>query len=147
LEIRFARSDADLAAIREIRRRVFGEEQGLPHSGEVDQDDWHSVHVLAVVPAGAIGCGRLTFPDTERPHALIAWVATLPAFRRHGVGAAIMRVLIETADERGIATILLSAQTHALRFYQRLGFMPYGERFFVHGIEHQYMYRHHPPAR
>jgi predicted GNAT family N-acyltransferase len=144
LEIRFARSDAEMAAIHEIRRRVFGDEQGIPGSSDKDQDDWHSMHVLATIPEGAIGTGRLTLPDAERAYALIAWIATLPGYRRRGVGVSIMRLLLDTADQLEVETTLLSAQTHALHFYRRLGFTPYGERFFAAGIEHQFMYRHHP---
>jgi predicted GNAT family N-acyltransferase len=144
LEVRFAHSPAELAAVREIRRRVFGLEQGVPHAGEDDADDWRSLHALAVIPEGAIGTGRLTLPDKERPHAVIAWVATLADYRGHGVAAALMRTLLAAADEAGAPTILLSAQVHAIAFYRRLGFSPYGERFIAGGIQHQFMYRSRP---
>ncbi|MGH2531888.1 MAG: GNAT family N-acetyltransferase [Thermomicrobiales bacterium] len=143
-EVRFARSPAELSAVREIRRRVFGLEQGVPHAGEDDADDWRSLHALAVIPEGAIGTGRLTLPDIERPHAVIAWVATLADYRGQGVATAIMHALIDAADEADAPTVLLSAQVHALRFYHRLGFAPYGDRFTAGGILHQLMHRPRP---
>lgn len=144
LEIRFASSPVEMAVVHEIRRRVFGHEQGLPHAGEADGDDWRSIHVLALIPEGAIGTGRLTLPTADMPHAVIAWVATLDGFRGRGVATAIMRALLATADQAGAPATLLSAQVHALRFYRSLGFIPYGDRFIAGGIRHQYMYRPRP---
>ncbi|MGH2562478.1 MAG: GNAT family N-acetyltransferase [Thermomicrobiales bacterium] len=141
LEVRFAQSPTEFAVVREIRRRVFGLEQGVPHAGEDDADDRRSLHALVVIPEGAIGTGRLTLPDKERPHAVIAWVATLADYRGYGVATAIMRALLDAADEAGAPTVLLSAQSHAIRFYRRFGFTPYGDRFSAGGIEHQFMYR------
>jgi predicted GNAT family N-acyltransferase len=148
LVIRFARDGADLTAIRALRQQVFGEEQGVAGAGEEDPDDWHSIHILALRPndGGLIGAGRLTLPTGDQPCALITWVATLASYRRRGVGAAIMHALIDAADSAGAPAILLSAQTHALRFYCDLGFAPYGERFLAGGIEHQLMYRRLPGA-
>jgi predicted GNAT family N-acyltransferase len=141
LVIRFAQDAPDLAAIRALRQQVFGVEQGVPGAGDEDPDDWHSIHVLALLPNRLIGAGRLTLPTEDQPCALITWVATLATHRRRGVGAAIMRTLIDAADSAGAPAILLSAQTHALPFYRHLGFAPYGERFVAGGIEHQLMYR------
>jgi predicted GNAT family N-acyltransferase len=146
LVIRFARDGADLAAIRDLRQQVFGVEQGVAGAGDEDPDDWHSIHVLACLPAGLVGAGRLTLPTVDQPCALITWVATRAPYRRRGIGAAIMRALIDAAGGAGAPAILLSAQTHALRFYRDRGFAPYGERFFAGGIEHQLMYRRLPGA-
>jgi ribosomal protein S18 acetylase RimI-like enzyme len=53
----------------------------------------------------------------------IVGVATLPAFRRRGLGAAVTSRLVEDALARGIETIFLSADDDAVaRVYQRLGF-------------------------
>jgi predicted GNAT family N-acyltransferase len=103
-----------------------------------------SLHALAVIPEGAVGTGRLTPPTPSRPEAQIAWVATLPDYRGRGVGTAVMHALLAAADEAGMATVLLSAQVHALGFYRRFGFVPYGNRFTVRGIEHQAMIRWRP---
>jgi predicted GNAT family N-acyltransferase len=140
-EIRFARTPAEFTAIVELRRRVFLHEQAIVDGQVTDAEDAHAIQVLAVAADGAIGTGRLSPPAIGRPEAHIAWVATLPAYRGRGVGTAIMRALLAAADEAGIAVVTLSAQTHALAFYRRLGFVPYGQRFVVRGIEHQHMAR------
>ena len=53
----------------------------------------------------------------------IVGVATLPAFRRRGIGAAVVDLLIEDALHRGVRTIFLTAGDDAIaRVYHRLGF-------------------------
>src|SRR5689334_6416374 len=126
LEIRFAESAGELAAVLEVRRRVFGDEQRIADAGVSDPDDARSLQALAVVASGAIATARLTLGAGPGGEAQIAWVATLPGYRGRGVGSAVMRFLLAAADERGVPLVLLSAQTHALAFYQRLGFTPYG---------------------
>jgi predicted GNAT family N-acyltransferase len=144
LEIRFVESEEDLAIVREIRRRVFGDEQRIADAAAPDPDDSRSLHVLAELPEGAIGTGRLTLPSKSESGSQIAWVATLPEYRRQGVGGAIMRALLATADRSQTDVTLLSAQTHALDFYRDFGFQPFGERFKMKGIEHQIMVRWRP---
>lgn len=142
--IRYARSPEELTAVYEVRRRVFHDEQALVESDVIDGEDQRSLHVLAVVDEGAIGIGRLSPPSPTRPEAHIAWVATLPGYRGGGAGTALMKTLLAAADAAGMPVVTLSAQTHALAFYRRFGFVPYGNRFLVRGIEHQMMSRRRP---
>jgi ribosomal protein S18 acetylase RimI-like enzyme len=53
----------------------------------------------------------------------IVGVATLPAYRRRGLGAAVTSLLVEDALQRGVTTIFLSAgSTDVARVYERAGF-------------------------
>ncbi|HET7770237.1 MAG TPA: GNAT family N-acetyltransferase [Chloroflexota bacterium] len=53
----------------------------------------------------------------------IVGVATLPAYRRRGIGAAVVDLLIEDALRRGAETIFLTAGDETVaRVYHRLGF-------------------------
>ncbi len=148
LSVRAAVTPDDLAAVLDLRERVFGGEQGVPDAAVLDPDDRRSLHALATLGNGdtalPVGTGRLTPGGDPWAEAQIAWVATLPEHRRHGVGAAVMRFLLDAADAAGTPAVLLSAQTHALSFYKRLGFLPYGGRFYSRGIEHQLMVRRRP---
>jgi predicted GNAT family N-acyltransferase len=47
-----------------------------------------------------------------------------------------MRALEDNARELGLDRIELHAQTHALAFYQRLGYSPVGEEYVEAGIPH-----------
>ena len=159
-----AATPAEVEAVLDLRRRVFGTEQGIATASVNDPDDDRSVHALALraVAAGLdrighrtglrtgsagwhpVGTGRLTLRFGERDDALIAWVATIPEARQQGVGTAVMRFLLAAADDAGAPLVALAAQTHAERFYRRLGFMAAGSPYLVRGIEHRWMARYRP---
>ena len=149
IEIREPDSPEEHAAVLDLRRRVFGDEQGMLDGGVSDAADAHSVLALALLFDGhdsrsrplPVGTGRLTIGGGPNGSALTTWVATLPAHRRQGIGEAVMRFLMAAAHRAGAPAVVLSAQVPAIRFYHRLGFAPYGQRFMVRGIEHQPMVR------
>jgi predicted GNAT family N-acyltransferase len=119
-----------------IRFTVFVEEQLVPPEIEMDEHDAQCVHALAFDGAGAaVGTGRL-LPDGH-----IGRMAVLLAWRGKGVGSLILEALIAKAKQRGDKTVVLSAQTHAIAFYQRHGFIPEGEVYLEAGIRHQQMQR------
>ena len=128
--------DAARAQASPIRFTVFVEEQRVPVEIEWDDEDAKSIHALAYDTQGAaIATGRL-LPDGH-----IGRMAVLQAWRGQGVGGAILERLIEVARERGDREIELFAQTHAIPFYRRYGFVENGEVFEEAGIPHQAMRR------
>lgn len=127
---------AELAAqAAPIRFEVFVEEQRVPAEMELDEFDALSCHALALVDGRPVGTGRL-LPDGH-----IGRMAVVVGWRGRGVGAALLQALIDEAGRRGMALLALSAQTHALGFYRRFGFMPEGEVYEEAGLPHQVMTR------
>ena len=127
---------AELAAqAAPIRFEVFVEEQRVPAEMELDEFDALSCHALELVDGRPVGTGRL-LPDGH-----IGRMAVVVGWRGRGVGAALLQALIDEAGRRGIAQLALSAQTHALGFYRRFGFMPEGEVYEEAGLPHQVMTR------
>lgn len=119
-----------------IREEVFVREQGVPRELELDELDTQCLHALARAPDGqAVGTGRL-LPDGH-----VGRMAVRPAWRRHGAGGAILEALVDAARARGLRTVLLSAQTHALAFYGRHGFVAEGDVYQEAGIPHRAMRR------
>jgi len=119
-----------------IRFTVFVEEQRVPVEIEWDDQDERSFHALAYSPSGeAVATGRL-LPDGH-----IGRMAVLREWRGKGVGGAILQRLLAAARERGDKQIELFAQTHAIEFYRRHGFVEGGEIFEEAGIPHQAMRR------
>lgn len=134
--VRIAQWEADAAALRAIRHAVFVLEQHVPEALEWDGIDGQCVHTIAEDASGQpIGCGRL-LPDGH-----IGRMAVLGAWRGRGVGAALLARLVEVAQQRGDAKLMLNAQLHALAFYARFGFSPVGEAFDEAGIAHLAMER------
>src|SRR5262245_22009680 len=117
-------------AAREIRTRVFVHEQNVPAELELDETDVLAHHVIAVNSSGeACGTGRL-FPDKKQPElGHIGRMAVLAASRGSGCGSAILDALIKEARRHGFVKVVLSAQTHAVEFYARHGFTPYGDEY------------------
>ena len=126
----------DLEAVYAIRDEVFHHEQQLTRFVRDDPDDQFSLNVLATVDGVPVGTGRVTLFGDE---AQIAWVAVRKPYRQLGVGRAIMVFLIDWSRQQGARYVTLNAQTHALEFYRKLGFVPVGRRFFMAHIEHQMM--------
>ena len=119
----------DLA--RPVRYQVFVVEQNVPLEMEWDDFDPVSRHVLALDADGnVIGTARL-LPDGH-----IGRMAVLSEWRNRGVGAALLRRLVALAASIGMTQIVLRAQTHAVPFYERFGFVGVGSEFFEAGIPH-----------
>lgn len=118
------------AAAMPIRYEVFVHEQHVPPDLELDDMDPVCVHAVAYDDSHAVATGRL-LPDGH-----IGRMAVLASQRGRGVGGAILKALMEEAAKRGYTTVVLNAQTHAERFYQRFGFSRAGEEFMEAGIPH-----------
>jgi predicted GNAT family N-acyltransferase len=132
-------SAAEIERAHAIRRRVFIEEQHVPEEIEMDDDDAHAFHALATVDGVAIGCGRMV--DHGASEVKIGRMAVLQEFRNTGVGAMILRFLIDRARTRGIRKAILHAQLTAEGFYLKEGFRPVGDVFEEAGIAHRLMER------
>ncbi|MGB8713429.1 MAG: GNAT family N-acetyltransferase [Onishia taeanensis] len=117
----------------EIRRLVFIEEQAVPVEDEWDGRDPDCLHILAWRGTTALGTARL-LPDGH-----IGRVAVLAEARGLGIGVALMQASIVAARSHGHAHVELAAQTHALPFYERLGFVAFGDEFLDAGIPHRNM--------
>ena len=126
------RRDAD--ALRLIRRTVFVVEQRVPEALEWDDADAASMHALATNgDANAIGCGRL-LPDGH-----IGRMAVLESWRGRGVGAALLKLLVDAACKAGHRRAIVNAQVGAMAFYARYGFVVTGAEFEEAGIAHRVM--------
>lgn len=125
---------ADFKDLRAVREPVFISEQGVPLDLEWDELDPLCQHVIARDDNNQpIGTGRLT-PDHK-----IGRMAVLKDWRGRGVGEALLQALLDRARQLGWPQVSLNAQVSALGFYERFGFVPYGDRFEEAGISHQAM--------
>ncbi|AXI86269.1 GNAT family N-acetyltransferase [Actinospica acidiphila] len=147
--VRVAEDPADREACFGVRKEVFVAEQGVPEDIEYDVHDADAVHLLAVAGDGTpLGTARLLHGASAAaknggdPSAgSLGRLAVLKRARGLGVGAALVRAVEEAARERGLTGVDLHAQTHALGFYERLGYEAYGPRFPDAGMPHRAMRR------
>jgi predicted GNAT family N-acyltransferase len=145
-----------------VRDDVFIAEQHVPEDEERDALDPIARHVLARDLDGQpIGTGRLVppfalhgidaplpdgVPPFDRSAASIGRVAVLAAWRGRSIGTALMQALLDLAQAAGYRRIELHAQTHAIGFYERLGFVAEGDEFLDCDIPHRTMRRDLPAA-
>lgn len=128
----------DLDTCRAIRREVFIVEQNVPEAEEWDGRDGAAIHLLARDDSGrAVGTARIL---VEGATGKIGRVAVLKSARGTGTGAALIRAALEELRALpGITRAKLGAQTHAIGFYEKLGFAAYGPEYDDAGIPHRDM--------
>jgi predicted GNAT family N-acyltransferase len=120
-----------------VRFPVFVAEQRVPADIELDEMDPLSLHVVAYdAPGAPLATGRLL------PDAHIGRMAVHARARGHGLGSRVLLALIEHARAAGHREVILHAQTHAIGFYRRHGFVAEGEEFMDAGIPHVVMRLH-----
>ena len=120
--------------IRPVRETVFIHEQAVPEELEWDGLDPQCAHVLAWNDQGdAIGTARM------QPNGTIGRMAVLKDWRGRGAGRALLEALLDCAVRQELTRVTLSAQTHAIGFYERAGFHVVGELFIDAGIPHRKM--------
>lgn len=149
-EVRVADGPGDRQACFAVHKDVFVAEQKVPEDIEYDAYDADAVHVLAVREDGVpLGTGRLLHGaaaaakngDGDPAVGSLGRLAVTRDARGLGVGAALVRAVEEAARARGLDAVDLHAQTHALGFYERLGYKAYGPEFPDAGIPHRAMRR------
>jgi ElaA protein len=127
----------DIATCRQLRRTVFIEEQGVSEADEIDDKDDAAIHLLATVDGLPAGSARLILMGETGK---IGRVCVLAQMRGTGLGAALMRAAVdELRRQPGVTRAKLGSQTHALGFYERLGFVAEGPVYDDAGIAHRDM--------
>jgi len=122
--------------LRRIRTVVFVHEQNVPEHEEWDGLDDDACHFLALDSAGRdLGCARLL------PTGQIGRMAVLARDRGKGIGEQLLAASVAKAESLGMNEAFLHAQTHAIGFYQRGGFVAFGNEFLEAGIRHRSMRR------
>lgn len=120
-----------------IRKTVFVEEQNVPLEEEIDQFEEESVHFLLYSEQDQpIAAGRFRVVDG---YGKVERICVLDERRGTGAGKYMMESIDAYAEQNGINKLKLNAQTHAIRFYENLGYEVVSEEFLDAGIPHRTM--------
>ncbi|UCD10036.1 MAG: GNAT family N-acetyltransferase [Dehalococcoidales bacterium] len=135
LVYKFAENEIEYDGVREVRRHVFVEEQGI-HENLVFGGDLKDDETLVVVLDGqsVIGTARIVFSSHDT--AKIERMAVLDKFRNHGIGRKMMVFMISELKNLGFNKVYLHAQLTAVDFYRYCGFGATGRPFKEAGIKH-----------
>lgn len=117
-----------------VRTDVFIQEQNIAEHDEWDAEDDTSLHFVMYDQQQAIATARLLKNNS------IGRVAVLKNYRGQGIGQQLMQYIIMVAATEQRAFLKLSAQVHAIGFYEKLGFQVKGERYLDCGIPHVDMF-------
>src|SRR6056297_1437358 len=129
----------DLETCFALRRAVFIDEQGVSEAEEMDGRDGEAHHILATLEGTPVGCARILFKGETGK---IGRVCVLREGRGKGIGAALVQACVDhIATLPGLTRAELGAQTHAIEFYEALGFAAYGPEYDDAGIPHRDMER------
>ena len=134
LRIKTVKYQDEIVAIRQIRTKVFQEEQGVLIELEFDGLDEQAVHFLAYLNGKAIGTARIREidPDTVK----IERLAVLPEARKQGIARQLMKTALKVISQQNKSLVIVHAQEYIARLYQQLGFEIVGEKFSEAGIVH-----------
>lgn len=121
-----------------IRHAVFVIGQNVPIAEELDGKDKESAHYLLVLDQQPVGTARVRY---IKDYAKIERVAILDAFQNRGLGKKLMAVIMnDLKTQPQLHSALLSSQTHAIAFYEHLGFIVCSEEYLDANIPHKDMY-------
>ena len=129
-----------LEAALSVRFRVFVDEQNVPAEEEVDEHDRTDTdarHALIRLDAMPVAAGR--YYRIDGTTAQVGRMAVLTAYRVRRLGRQILDALVADARQRGFARVALNAQHHAIAFYEKAGFTPFGATLVECDILHQPM--------
>lgn len=120
-----------------VRRKVFVEEQGVPFNLELDELDKTAEHFIVYKEDKPMGAGR--FREVSSGVGKVERVCILPNYRRKKVGKQIMNELEDYAKSKEFEKILLNAQSYAVPFYEKMGYVITSPEFMDADIPHRAM--------
>jgi predicted GNAT family N-acyltransferase len=122
--------------LKNIREKVFIQEQKVMPELEWDGMDEKAIHFLVFKEKEAIGCGRALVIKNQMQ---LGRMAVLKEYRGEGVGSALIKKAMTTAKLNQLTTIYIGAQCHAIDFYKKFGFEVTSDIYLDAEIPHQDM--------
>ena len=123
-----------------VRFAVFVDEQHVPAEEEVDEHDRTDAEARhALVRDGGVVVAAGRYYRAPPGAAQIGRMAVLAEVRGRGAGRHLLDALLADARTRGYTRAALNAQDHAVGFYGKAGFTPFGETLLECDIVHQPM--------
>ena len=121
--------------ILKLRIEIFVVEQSCYYQ-ELDDEDKEAFHVSIYNNGIIVAVGRI-IPDLNNREVKIGRIAVKMNQRKKGFASSMMEDMLNFISKRyGDFSVLLSAQTYLIKFYQSYGFNEIGDTYLEDGIEH-----------
>lgn len=136
MTVKIVQHPKDLEDAYYVRRTVFIHEQNVPEEEEIDQHEDEAVHFVLYQDHSPVGAGRFRVVDG---YGKVERICVLKETRKTGAGKKIMLAIEDYARKKGMTKLKLNAQTHAVPFYEGLGYQTVSDEFMDAGIPHKTM--------
>lgn len=121
----------------DVRKKVFVEEQGVPLHLELDEFDKTAAHFIVQEDDHTIAAARMR--EVAPGVGKIERVCVLKEYRGKRLGILIMEQVEKYAVEHGWEKLKLNAQSYAVPFYEKLGYVVTSPEFLDAYIPHRAM--------
>jgi predicted GNAT family N-acyltransferase len=125
-----------LSQLKNIREKVFIQEQKVTPQLEWDGMDEKAIHFLVFNDKAAIACARAI---VIKDHMQLGRMAVLKEYRGQGIGGALIEKAMTIAKLNQLSAIYISAQCHAIDFYKKFGFEVTSDIYLDAEIPHRDM--------
>ncbi|MCM1541121.1 MAG: GNAT family N-acetyltransferase [Blautia sp.] len=122
---------------REIRRKVFTEEQGFQN--EFDETDLTATHIVLYDQNGLPVATCRVFRDDSGDSYILGRLAVLKEYRGQNIGSRMIREAEQYVRTQKGSCLMLHSQCRASEFYRKSGFTEFGEIGDEEGCPHIWM--------
>ncbi|MGM0942464.1 MAG: GNAT family N-acetyltransferase [Bacillota bacterium] len=133
MNIKVVTSQEEIEQAFYVRTVVFVDEQNVPPEEELDAHDESSTHFVVYDDDKPIAASRLRFVDS---YGKLERICVLKTYRGKAIGKQLIQAMEAVSLEKGYHKAKLNGQTHAEKFYQRLGYKTISGEFMDAGIPH-----------
>ncbi|MFC3031441.1 GNAT family N-acetyltransferase [Pseudoalteromonas fenneropenaei] len=135
--VKIVETPEEFEFVKDIRRKVFINEQGVTEEEEFDSvDEKECTHLIALSAGKPIGTLRF-YPIENQVQ--IGRVCVLIEFRGKGIGKILMHNALQLINIQYVKSVVLESQLEKIGFYEKFGFIPYGDLFIDARIPHRKM--------
>ncbi|MDE6923961.1 MAG: GNAT family N-acetyltransferase [Acetatifactor sp.] len=125
---------------KEIRRKVFVEEQGF--QDEFDEIDNAAAHIVMFDENDLPVATCRVFPDETTDSYILGRLAVIKEYRGKNTGSAVIKEAEQYVRKKNGKSISLHAQCRAADFYRKSGFTEFGDIEEEQGCPHIWMCKH-----
>lgn len=139
MKVKRVSSKKELDDAFHVRKLVFVKEQRVPIAVEIDAFEQEAIHFVGYLQDTPIAAGRLRWIDH---YGKLERLCVLQEHRGKHFGTKMIQAMEAEAVKNGYQQVKLHAQTHAIKFYEQLGYETHSEQFLEAGIPHVVMIKH-----
>jgi predicted GNAT family N-acyltransferase len=133
VEVRLARDEGEIEDAKQLRLRVFSQEQGVPPEADIDGLDPAATQLVALRRGSVVATCRLRFPQG---HCKLERMVVEMNLREIGIGRELLAEAEREALRQGASEMILHAQRQVEGFYAACGYGAEGDSFLEEGIPH-----------